>query len=271
MKASDLFEAPISDFTTIGDFTSSHSFRKEIDRKLLSSPKAIQKIKDKWQKTPVDFNLYFVNHKGYGKFVETGEVDQTWINTNMKAVASDIKIDEDAINIIYTNNLGAEWMPMTAWIIAHRFGHVIARLPEFNKFITNINHTLDSILSDDYNQSEYNRNRSYRNYGGGDPKKLAFVQKIGTFRSARTGNIRNVFEFYLELIAQYITTGSVKFNPLPNSIRYGKMAWGKHSHFLQLQSNGENGNEELSTFARDLTNFFIPDLLRACIGRIFVM
>jgi hypothetical protein len=57
-----LSEAPIEDFNTIGDFDKSSSFRKPIDRKLVTLPKSVAKIKAKWSKTQFPFNMYFVTH-----------------------------------------------------------------------------------------------------------------------------------------------------------------------------------------------------------------
>jgi hypothetical protein len=58
MHIHDLFESPISGFDTIGNFDKGTSFRSPVDRKILTNPKSVQKIITKWEKTPVDFNMF---------------------------------------------------------------------------------------------------------------------------------------------------------------------------------------------------------------------
>ena len=128
-----LQEAPIGDYKPIGNFDKSHSFRDKRDRTLITNPRSVECLKDKFNNTTHDFNMFFVNLPGAGRHAEVGilkggigEVERRL----GKQVADEVSRSnlEDAINVIFTNNNGAEKMVMTPWIIAHRIAHAFARV-----------------------------------------------------------------------------------------------------------------------------------------------
>jgi hypothetical protein len=47
---------------------------------------------------------------------------------------------------------------------------------------------------------------------------------LGTFKSARDKNLRDYFEIYNELFAQYLITGKVTLSELPKMIKVGRDA-----------------------------------------------
>ena len=235
MHISDLFETPIEDFNLIGDFTKKGgSYHKEQDRKILRNPAAQEQIRQKWQRSIVPFNMYFINMPKYGRFVEKSEVSEDWIDDNMPEVASQIRIRDDAVNVIFTNNLGTERAPVTAWILAHRLGHALdenepgtsyKQVSEFQHAREFLIETIHNIFKE-YGVNDFPENdraffRSDR-YTEHQQMLMALYYKIGKMRSARSKNIRGEYEFFLELFAQYIITGKVSFNPLPQVLRYGR-------------------------------------------------
>ena len=107
--------------------------RREWDKKsiaILNSERGIQKIKNMWSKAPVDFDMYFVRQAGAMKHVETGEVDSEWVKENLNM---DIKPDPNAITVLFTQNVGNEKVPMTGWIIGHRFAHAIQASTRYSR------------------------------------------------------------------------------------------------------------------------------------------
>lgn len=281
----NLNEAPIDNFELIGDFNKGSSFRKEQDRKLLMNPKAVQKIKTKWQNVEQHFNLYFINSTEAGRHKEIGEVDETWLKTNLPNTYPLLNLRADAVNVLFTNNSATPHEPMTAWMIAHRLGHVLSRystnfrgrqMQEFTELRDIIfNHT--SILLKDYNLNIPDSERTFNNaYTRGDYSSRAknekilkyFYQAIGTMRSAREGEIRDEFEFTHELLAQYIISGTNKFNQLPRSFKAGKL--GTYT-FRGDKVDYEECNQLLQqTFVNDLAYCF-DNLLNSAEGKIFVM
>ena len=133
-------EAPIGDINHIGNWDKGSSFRKEVDRRLVTNPRMIERMKTACLKTNYDFQLFFVNHPEGYNHVETGcigSVDQSymWFQNNMPSVLPEILqltrdgkgLNGDSLNIIYTNNRAGAHVPMTPWIIAHRMAHALRR------------------------------------------------------------------------------------------------------------------------------------------------
>jgi hypothetical protein len=275
MRYTEITEAPIEDFNLVGDWNKSSSFRHEQDRKLLTNPKAQAKIIHKWAKTVVPFSLNFVNFPGAGKFLEEGEVTYEWLQQNMPKVLPQLTLRDDAVNVIFTNNSGDERVPMTAWIIAHRFGHALQRMGKsqpFRDFRDVLSRGIDAILYRAYNlpspRSYVSRDPNVQNY---DSALLGFMTAIGTFKSARDDNIRNDFEFYLEVLAQYMLTGTVKFNPAPRTVGYGRKAWGRSTRGLYLNREmAEYADQALSSLAEQATDY-AEEVMHAAVGHIYVM
>ena len=56
-----LTEMPIRAFNTVGDFSKNSSMRSPVDRRLVTNPKSVQKIKNLFARTQHDFAMWFVN------------------------------------------------------------------------------------------------------------------------------------------------------------------------------------------------------------------
>lgn len=100
-----LAETPIDQFQTIGDFSKGSSFTRKADRAILSNPKAVEKIKDKFSGVEQTFDMYFVNTKEGRKYSEVGEVEENFIRNELKL---DTPINRNNITVFYTNNKGDE-------------------------------------------------------------------------------------------------------------------------------------------------------------------
>lgn len=62
-------EMPINKLELIGKWGNNDPLRRytKIDAGILTSPKGVEKIKQKWSRTEYDFNLYFVRDKNAWK------------------------------------------------------------------------------------------------------------------------------------------------------------------------------------------------------------
>jgi len=315
MKISELLkETPIQDYETLSDKPNapsggnwdtppvggakiskdpadfekrSSSFTRDTDKTLITHPKAVQKTKNMFANTEHDFHFYFANTKEARQHTEVGMVDRDWLDKNMPSIAPHIPEHEDGITVIFTNNKGAEGVPMSSWIIAHRIAHVLARYGGYNgRQISNyteaekiIERYTNNIFKEYYgkdirkkdtygmNQSDYAENRN---------KELMvrrFYEAIGTFRSARKNNLREPFEFLNELIAQQlITSTGIHFNPVPSKI-VTKKAWG-HDRW----DGSARGRQEEEEYANELVDSMKEELYWAidaifgqATGSIFVM
>lgn len=288
MQIDDLFEAPIEDFNLVGDWSKNSSFRHEQDRKILTNPRAQEQIKHKWSKTIVPFNMYFVNSPEAGRFAEIGEVDSEWLADNMPKTVAQVKLRNDAVNVIFTNNRGDERLPMTAWIIAHRLGHATDRMDygkgrqvwEQQEIRDLVFRYISSIFTDGYQYDyfpdserryaskriqHWDRDASVRS----EQILMAFFEAIGTMRSARSKNLRNQFEFFHELFAQYLITGKITFNDLPRHLSFGRFGHNGLS-FKGGPGDYDYYNDQLQGLAEALVDYF-DTLMHSLVGRIFVM
>lgn len=222
----DLVETPINDVQAFGydteteertDFDKGISFG-EIDRKLISSPKGIQKIIKTFSRTPFNFEIFFVN-------ITTGEIDGDDRKPNdyvddmsdvYKAGIHDeyfgITGKPGVIRVVMISNLSpldAKIM-MTGWILAHKIGHAIQDHYAENykrraSFIAKIRELQNAIA--------YTANNGVKistSHGLAYPYPFDFDKNL-TMKSARSGKLTNQFEMFAELIAQYLVDGKVTF------------------------------------------------------------
>lgn len=278
-----LIETPIGDYQTFGDFSKSSSFKDKRDRMLIQHPKSIERMKKKFGNTPYNFNLFFVNSPKARQHQEVGLVNLDYVRKNLgDEVANAVQNSsdhDDSINVVFTNNNGSERMPFTAWIAAHRLGHAFARekgmRSDHNQYKSASDHLIQGLanIMADYGQEEFpnsERKMTASGWGGNEREKtrvnqlamIHFFQNVATFKSARDHNLRDWFEVLNELIAQYLTTGSIKFNKAPQS--FGGRA---RKYYVK---DAESANEQLETLARDM-QYMIDGIMSSVVGGILVM
>lgn len=220
-RANAILEAPVASYNTYPAEKEQFVSRnrrgwKPHDRKLVTHPVAIQKVKDKFAASlRFDFDLWFVSvpngmaHREMGRVISKSvlwdEKDGLGLNPE------EVKINPNNITVFYTNNSGTEAVPLTAWTMAHRFGHAIDR----EDFYREYSRRLRTFMAD-----VWGLKAPLPQWQGGSAadtrahmKRLHKVaHQIGTMKAARDGNLRDVGEFSHELFAQYIMTGRVRFN-----------------------------------------------------------
>lgn len=284
-----LMETPIGRFETVGDWSPSAPSRgyDKASEKLLTNPAYVEKVKLKWSKADQYFDLYFVKMKGNSKFSEIGEVMPDFVKDTMKL---NIPQRGDRITVIFVNNVGDEKVPLTAWIIAHRFAHALTKKHQSVQDFTGDK----NVRNSDYEQIDQTVDRMvnwvskyvygertddtwmYSQQGADVPlKKRKIMETLGTFKSAREGNLRQDFEMVNELIAQYIITGKVTLNKkLPKMIPL-KKAWGRPSRSLYKKQTQDHINDEyiedqINDFELQIAGY-IEEALMNAEGRVFVM
>jgi hypothetical protein len=282
----NLQEAPIGDYETIGDWSKRASFRDKRDRTIIRHPRAIEITKKKFGNTEFLFHFYFVNSNEAKAHQEVGLVKPEWLQANLgdevyNAVKKNLDAEDDGINVVFTNNDGAERMNMTAWIMAHRIGHALARergSREAHGYREASNHLISqlSVCMDAYGDSSFPDSEAKLTggaYGNRDQSRkkqramTAFFHEVGSFRSAREKSIRDWFEVLNELIAQYLTTGKIKFRPAPKS--FGVR--GPQGFMYRTDDAGlEEVNDQLDMLSRDM-EYYIDAMLGSVCNRVLVM
>jgi hypothetical protein len=277
-----LTEAPVRDYETVGDFSKGSSFRKETDRKMITSEKAIKNVRKKFSKTPYEFNLIFVNSKKAKPHQEVGLVDNAWVRQNLDpevAEKIDNYIGEDTINVIFTNNSADERVPMTPWIMVHRFAHAVrkdgateeqyAYKEAHNHLISQVRNIFEAYGKNDFNPERRGYSDSDRAKSRKDQLAMMYMFKhMATFKSAREDNLRDWFEIINELIAQYIITGGIKFNPLPRC--FGGGAFSNKQNYCTSEEELKSVNDDVATLSRDM-EIVIDNVLSSAIGNTYVI
>ena len=276
IKLKDILnEAPLGTYTAIGGFDKGASYKDPRDRAALNHPVTIQKVKDMLKSTSVDFDFYFVNKPGLRKFSEKGKVPYDFIvkpyPEGLGLNPNQIEINNNNITVFFVGNTAADKIPMTAWTIIHRVGHVMNRTPQFQDYTKWLDNEFDELLK------IYGKSKESTRYGNSDYKKLRtfdlakgrLFNHIGTMRSARDGKLsRRYFEFYYELFVQYLKDGKITFNPLTKNLLVGFGPYG--SKTIASTQNLEEAQEKLDSIANTIP-YLIEDVLGANTGDIFVM
>lgn len=276
-----LLETPVTDYKTFGNFDKAHSFRHANDRKMVTAEKAVRNIHKKLGRTDYSLNLYFVNDPKVKDFQEYGKVDLDWVQENLppnvaQHLQSKSGLIDDAINIIYVGNSAGERVPMSPWTLAHRLGHSLEKTERLRgrhgAYSEADNHLHDQVkmIMSYYGKDNFNT-RPFVKSGSVRRDELAFkylFHAIATFKSARDQNIRDYFEVMNELLAQYIITGHIKFNPPPQCIQGGSR--GNAQRFCASEDDMQELSQFVDTLARDM-EYYVREILGNAVGNIYVM
>jgi hypothetical protein len=270
--------APVQDFETVGDFSKPHSMRFQDDRRILTNPKAVEKIKRKLGQTPYNLSLYFVNLPGFGFKFGNGEIHPDRLE-RMREKGLDISYDPNSITVAYLGNRADQRMPMTAWTIAHRLGHALQQTESFKWFEKAAFRQASELaekLFGDWAKSRFPRNAEWENrLYSGSPRMLLrrLFESIGTMGSARKGVVRTPLEFLHEAVAQYIIQGSVKLQ-YPKEL-YLRTNWGRRETIRSRPGEGADPEAQerlqaLQAFESWL-NGAIGDVLDNAVGSAFAI
>lgn len=270
MKISDVItEAPLADYEPRGfEPGQTGGFRRVSDKTLVTSPVVLGKLQKFFSKSPHEFRLFPVQVRGGAAHREIGVVTPKKL--------TDIVGEENAqriltghtgetITVVYTNNIGANPVPMTPWIMAHRIGHAIRmKNPAWKTLELSFFAVIQEILGDYYQVDLDNLSTQNMLY-------QTFFTQIGTMRSARRGLLPRPYEFLYEMLAQYINSGEVKFLPAPGSLYSNRKAWGRAQVIRNIDAESQREvSNMLQTLSRDMSLYF-NDVLNWAEGKIFVM
>jgi hypothetical protein len=270
MKISDvIIEAPLTDYEPRGfEPGQTGGFRRAADKTLVTSPVVLGKLQKFFSKSPHEFRLFPVQVRGGAAHREIGAVSPEQL-TDIVGEENAQRIltghTDSTVTVVYTNNIGANPVPMTPWIMAHRIGHAIrTKNPTWKTLELSFFAVIQEILIDYYQVNIDDPDQQNMLY------QTLFTQ-IGTMRSARRGLLPRPYEFLYEMLAQYINSGEVKFNPAPRSLYSNRKAWGKTQVIRNIDAESQREvSNMLQTLSRDMSLYF-NDVLNWAEGKIFVM
>jgi len=182
----------------VGDFSGPTNMYHQGDDKIIT--RGAVKAEKLWEKSRGNFKLIFINDPSneiqHIAPIGGDEIkDYEKIYEFFRKRNQEFKPNDNEITIIYTRN-DFQLNPMTAWIMAHRFAHMISsyieEVIEEIYFILNMGHIAYHSKTD-FETLPY---------------------KFATMRSARENKIINLRELYHEFMTQYLMTGKVTLNSL---------------------------------------------------------
>lgn len=284
-------EMALKQYQPVGNFDTNGPL-KGADRPLATHSAHIQKVEQFFERTPYDFRIFVSNLTGLNKYRESGAKSPEQLaqmfakDKNYQEVATQVLADtKNAITIIYLGNYGDAKVLLTPWVMAHRLGHAIAATnresmggsgrgnDSWSQAERYFFKTINTLLSQHYGKLAKDL------YSGANvkwdltPEYNALFNAIGTQRSSRKGLIKRPYEFIYELFAQYIKNGSIKLNPLPIYLGYGRKVFGNYSKHMRINTDYVDDltrQEESDRLAATLSQMF-KNVLSTCVGKIFVM
>jgi hypothetical protein len=156
------------------------------DRKLLMNPKAVEKIKKQWEKTPFNFDIYLLQIAALNKpeyrehgLVKPGSDVALAIRLGLAGMSMEdyerktaeatpgekeefeaslpmVPYPDDGITLLFNGNYGVDKVPLTGWMMAHRLSHAVQRpewsgrrtrrMPEYENFVRSVNNMFREIV-----------------------------------------------------------------------------------------------------------------------------
>jgi hypothetical protein len=194
-----------------------------------------------------------------------------------------IPVDDDAINVVFTTNATNinNYMPMTAWIMAHRISHIFLynhkhdasqNFIKIERLMTDMFYKTINTYYSVPNRTQVDNTKqdiipSYELDSHRTEVMTALVSNIFTMRSARNNKLRNVLDFSAELFAQYLISGHIKFGTLPDKILSPE---GIHNILKISESEKQQLLEEWHALAPKMETL-IDELLDSLIGKVLVL
>jgi len=226
----------IGAFEQIGDFTVPGSLlgrqgttavATDPTLEWLGDPAYEAQVRAKFARVPAIFNLYFFNATDCAAVIVGDRLTHYGVLDDTEKLNGELRERiapaPDAITIVYSHNEGTPFLPLTPWILAHRIGHAltVAAPSPFHEAERALCLRLRALAL------SYGITKCFPPLSASQYRPLLFedydcylpvFKVMGTMRSARKDLIVKALDIPAELLAQYIMTGGVRFNPLPERL-----------------------------------------------------
>lgn len=258
---------PIKHFELVGNWNGKRKLGyTDADIGILTNQKAVDKIHRIFSKTEHNFKFYFVRKSGMKEFQELGSVSPIKIDQ----AGLDIEHDDNAITVVFNGNFGTGRIPMTAWIIAHRFSHA-AMSGTFGPTMGSANEYLRTLEG-------FGRRMMraygipYNSYMEERKGHLAVIKNVGTMRCIRQNTLTRPGEFCHEMVAQHILTGSIKLNnPGERLATKTTYAWGRKNVRYARASYNLDDITQIINQSKDAFEYAIDSMIDDCYGKVLFL
>jgi hypothetical protein len=204
------------DILGVDGYRNSYNFVTDKDLGPITNPSGHAKIKRIYESCPDIFNFYILTNApkscSFARELPPGIL---------------ISSRPNEITVVYSNNITnrKNWIPFTAWILAHRLHHALSCKGQIDTIEFSLSRMLIDILEcfviteKDSNRIVNDRawhSRIYSRELMNSPIIECYskvLHKFLTMRSARMNRL-NTIDISPEIFAQYIIAKSVRFNPI---------------------------------------------------------
>jgi hypothetical protein len=243
-----LTEAPIGDWQVDPNFDSNEKemmskftgYEMEaphwsaVDKKAMRDPGVIKKAQNAFMKTLFTFDMYFwqSTNPDYDPTTQKGYVDLEWVQKKLGKEAYEYlsKANPNHITMILGSNMSdQDYISLRSpWIIAHRMAHTL--ISGRNKLASSYSaayvfeNFVHNILEIGYDHEWPDQDTQYGHIIYHDHHEIytkMMGHYLGTMRSARSNKLVTASEWIHESFAQYIITGKITLNPLPDHFDEG--------------------------------------------------
>jgi hypothetical protein len=219
--------------TTFQGIVEPGSFRDD-DRRLMASRRGQDTIARIWRNSRVDMHVVYLNRP-----VARTDVAQRYGPIGAPDLRRDfgarVRRTPGAITVVFSHNEGAERLPLTGWIIAHRAYHIFeeahrnGRYPHawpprhrYPRLAKPYRATYDFI---DLAIRKFQEAYCLADANGQPTERRVFPHNqvgnaIGTSRAARERKLPDSGELKHEAFAQYVLQGAVRFKAPPERYEY---------------------------------------------------
>jgi len=262
---------------------------RKADWAYLNDPRLRARTFKKFDKTPHNFKVvvYDTEVTGTGKIFSIPDWQFYVEEVEGVQYMADFKPDPNAINIIYTNNEGANKVPFSPWIMMHRFSHMYDFDSAYEKIRDRAGYGAQRIMKKNYDPSHENEAMMpsfdiFRATSGvglsGEWANYVwdFFNSIGNFKSARKNNMTHAYEFFTELMPQYVLTGNISFRAAPEEILYRGVHFGNQKtasaslHPPMILQNPQQANQQLVALGKTLSKLY-EGLLTGAVGKVHML
>jgi hypothetical protein len=256
-----------------------HYDRASVNIMKADAERGFKNLKKSFSLVKETIDAHFLKAPGMRDHIEQGEVTEDYL----KQLGVEIPpINRSNITIFFTNNRGAERMPLTPWTVAHRIGHVARQLESYQKFSQHVERDFSELLQGIYGIEKVSNRYAFddraRNKQADHDKFIRqLMMGLGTMRSAREKVLFRTGEFTHELFAQAIVKNRIEFNrEIPKQL-VTKYAWGNPTWDGSAHSKVHRDEILLDDFVDRIeanANFYksqVNLVLKDMVGKIFVM
>ena len=265
---------------------------RKADWAYLTDPRLRARTFKKFDKTPHNFKVavYDTERSGTGRIFTIPDWQNFVEEAEDVQYMMDFKPDPNAINIIYTNNQGANAVPFSPWIMMHRFSHMYDFNDAYVKVRDAAGYGAQRIMKTNYtnydpSHKEESMMQSFDIFRATSGVGLSgvwanyvwdFFNSIGNFKSARKSNMTHAYEFFTELMPQYVLTGSISFRPAPEEILYRGTRFGDQEtalpslHPPMVLQNPQQANQQLVALGEKMSKLY-ETLLASAVGKVHML